>query len=688
MDTPQVQNLIRGKWAAFSGQGKEIRNPSNGAIIAEVAAEPPKFPEMFDFAKQVGGPSLRSMTIRERSRMLKDLATELNKNKERLFSLNHLTGATRKDGWYDIDGGIGTVFSFASKGVREMPDGDLHLDGGAERLSKNQTFAGQHIAVPRRGVAVHVNAFNFPVWGMLEKLAPALLAGMPAIVKSASSTSYLAAECVRLIEESGILPAGAIQFIAGSAAGIADCLGPQDVLSFTGSCETASFFRSHRAVAAGGPRFIAEQDSLNASILGFHSEPGTPEFDLFIQEAAREITTKAGQKCTASRRLIVPAEFTDNVIEALSDRLSEVVVGDPGLDEVEMGPLVSLEQKREILDKLRILEREAPKVCGSNENRRMRGADSEFGAFVAPTLLLCPEPGEARSIHEIEVFGPVSCILPCRDADQAAALANKGGGSLVASVFTNEPEEARRIAVAVAAWHGRLYFNNRDSMNEATGHGSPLAPMIHGGPGRAGGGEELGGVRGVMQYMQRTAVQASPNLMAAITGQWVKGATRNSTGAHPFRRYFNDLQIGEALTTCSRIVSEKDIQLFSEFTGDNFYAHTDDAAAKRNPLFPGKVAHGYLLLSFAAGLFVDPAEGPVLANTGLSDLAFRKPVSPGESIRAKLTVARKKRRTDDYGEVRWQVTIENQAGEIVAEYELHTFVANRPLPGRAENSSP
>ncbi|MDE0307186.1 MAG: phenylacetic acid degradation bifunctional protein PaaZ [Albidovulum sp.] len=677
MPVPPVQNLDRGKWSLFRSRGKPIRNPSNGEIIAEVAAEPPDFPNMFEFARRHGGPALRSMSIRERARMIKDLATELNCKKDRLYSLNHLTGATRKDGWYDIDGGIGTVFSFASKGAREMQDGCLHLDGDTERLSKKGTFVGRHIAVPRRGVAVHINAFNFPVWGMLEKLAPALLAGMPAIVKSASSTSYLAAECIRLIKDAGILPEGAVQFIAGNADGIANCLGPQDVLSFTGSSETAALFRAQSCVTAGGTKFIAEQDSLNASILGCHSEPGTPEFELFIQEALREITTKAGQKCTASRRLIIPRRLLDDALETLSDRLSEIVVGNPELEKVEMGPLVSMEQKRNVLDKVNQLELEASMVCGSIGDLEICGADPEIGAFFAPTILLCAAPDEARRIHEIEAFGPVSCIMPYRDAEHAAALANRGGGSLVASVFTNDPVEAKSIAVATAAWHGRLYFNNRESMKEATGHGSPLAPMIHGGPGRAGGGEELGGVRGVMQYMQRTAVQASPNLLAAISGQWVKGAARKFSTVHPFKRGFNELKVGDALTTDSRVVTERDIRHFAEFTGDKFYAHTDEAAAMRNPFFPGKVAHGYLLLSFAAGLFVDPEEGPVLANTGLSKLAFRKPVSPGESIRAELTVKRKTRRTDEYGEVRWHVSIENQDCELVAEYELRTFVAYR-----------
>ena len=675
MAVPPIRNLDQGNWTPFRSKGKRIRNPSNGEIIAEVATEPPDFPKMFEFSRRHGGPALRSMNIRERARMIKDLAIELNCKKDRLYLLNHLTGATRKDGWYDIDGGIGTVFSFASKGVREMQDGCLHLDGDTEQLSKNGTFIGQHIAVPRRGVAVHINAFNFPVWGMLEKLAPALLAGMPAIVKSASSTSYMAAECIRLIMDSGILPKGAVQFIAGNAEGIANCLGPQDVLSFTGSSETAAIFRAHSCVTEGGTKFISEQDSLNASILGSHSEPGAPEFDLFIQEAQREITTKAGQKCTASRRLIIPNRLLDDVLETLSNRLSKIVVGNPEHENVEMGPLVSMEQKRSVLDKVSQMEREASMVCGSVGTHETYGADPEIGAFVAPTVLYCPDPDEAKRIHEVEAFGPVSCVMPYRDSEHAAELANRGGGSLVASVFTNDPDEAKQIAVATAAWHGRLYFNNRESMKEATGHGSPLAPMIHGGPGRAGGGEELGGVRGVLQYMQRTAIQASPNMLAAISGQWVRGAARKSSDMHPFKRGFDELEIGDALTTESRVVTERDIRHFAEFTGDKFYAHTDDAAAKRNPLFPGKVAHGYLLLSFAAGLFVDPAEGPVLANTGLSNLAFRKPVSPGESIKAELTVKRKTRRTEEYGEVRWHVSVENQNSELVAEYELHTFVA-------------
>ncbi|RMD46435.1 MAG: phenylacetic acid degradation bifunctional protein PaaZ, partial [Alphaproteobacteria bacterium] len=604
-------------------------------------------------------------------------AQYLNGRKEELYALNPPTGATRRDGWIDIDGGIGTLFTYASKGRREMPDGRVYLDGGVEQLSRKGGFMGRHIAVPLQGLALHVNAYNFPVWGMLEKLAPTLLAGVPAVIKPASATAWLAHACYRMIVESGILPEGAVQFVTGHPDALIASMGTGDVLSFTGSAETAARLRGLAPFATGGARFIAEQDSLNASVMGPDVREGSPEWEAMLTEAVREITTKAGQKCTAIRRLIVPADRIDAFAEALTARLEAVRVGDPARDDVDMGALVSRAQRADVLERLARLEAEARRLTGDPAALEPLGADAERGAFLPPILLRCDAPDEARAVHEVEAFGPVSTLMPCRDLGHAAELVGRGGGSLVTSLFTSDPAVARDFALAAARWNGRLYLIDATAAAEATGHGSPLPHMIHGGPGRAGGGEELGGVRGVLHYMQRVAVQGSPEVLTAIGGEWVRGAAERTPPRHPFQMTFDELEIGHTIWTEPRVITLDDIEHFAHFTGDTFYAHMDEEAARRNPFFPGRVAHGYLLLSFAAGLFVEPSEGPVLANTGLDGLSFQKPVSPGDSIRVRLTVKRKTRRTEDYGEVRWNVTMFNQDDEQVAEYELHTMVAYR-----------
>lgn len=673
MTLMRLESFAAGQWIAPDGAARSIRSAVTDDIIAEAGNGGLDFGAMIDHAVTVGGPALRATGFHDRARMLKALATYLNGRKDELYALNPLSGATRKDGWIDIDGGIGTLFVFASKGRREMPDGNIFIDGEVEALSRSGTFLGQHIAVPRRGVAVHINAFNFPVWGMLEKLAPTLLAGVPAIVKPATATAYLTEACFRMIIESAILPDGAVQLVTGGTGDLLDRMGPQDVVSFTGSAATAATLRSKPAFVTGGAQFIAEQDSLNASILGPDVQPGSPDWDVFLKEAVAEITTKAGQKCTAIRRIIVPQQHADALGKALTERLSHITIGDPARDDVDMGALVSLPQRQDVLEKLALLEAEATRLCGGDCTPI--GADAANGAFLSPVLLRCDDPDAARAVHEVEAFGPVSTILPYRDLAHAGELANRGGGSLVSSVITSDPVVARDLTLESAAWHGRLYFNNAASAAEATGHGSPLPHMIHGGPGRAGGGEEMGGIRGVMHYMQRTAVQGSPDFLTAIRDQWVTGSAEIDPPRHPFQMTFNDLRVGHTIWTEPRVVSLEDIEHFARFTGDTFYAHMDEDAAKRNPFFPGRVAHGYLLLSFAAGLFVEPNEGPVLANTGLEGLSFQKPVSPGDSIRVRLTVKRKTRRTDDYGEVRWNVTLYNQDDDQVAEYELHTMVA-------------
>jgi oxepin-CoA hydrolase/3-oxo-5,6-dehydrosuberyl-CoA semialdehyde dehydrogenase len=663
-----------GRWIAPGDTATDITGPVTGQVIAKAGGAALDMQAMLDHARGTGGPALRAMGFHDRARMLKALAGYLDERKEQLYALNTLTGATRRDGWVDIDGGIGTMGLFASKGRREMPDGQVYIDGDVEMLSRKGTFLGQHIAVPLQGVAVQINAFNFPVWGMLEKLAPALMAGVPSIVKPATQTCYLTEACIRLIIDSGILPEGALQLVIGRTGDLLDRLGAQDVVAFTGSADTALMLRGNPSLMRHSTRFMAEQDSLNASILGPDAGPDSAEFALFIKEAVTEITTKAGQKCTATRRLIVPASMMEAVGDALGAKLAAISTGNPAAEGVRMGALASHAQKADVLARLTQLRTEARLIHGDPASMTLVDADPEQ-AFLPPMLLVCDDPDAARIVHEVEAFGPLSTLMPYRDTAHAATLANRGGGSLVSSLFTADPDVARRIVQDSAAWHGRIYINNAASAAEATGHGAPLPHMIHGGPGRAGGGEELGGIRAVLHYMQRSAIQGSPDMLSAITGTWVQGSTQSTGLVHPFQRTFTEIRIGETIHTDSRTVTLEDIAHFAHFTGDTFYAHMDEDAARANPFFPGRVAHGYLLLSFAAGLFVQPDPGPVLANTGLNALSFQKPVSPGDSIRVALTCKRKTRRTDSYGEVAWNATLTNQDDEQVAQYELLTMVA-------------
>lgn len=665
MTLMQVQSFAAGAWVGPDSGARPIESAITGETIAEAGARL-EIGAMLDYAR-AGGAALRAITFHDRARMLKALARYLQERRDPLYELSFNTGATAKDHLIDVDGGIGATFVFASKGRREMPDASVYLDGSVEQLSRQGTFLGRHIAVPKQGVAVHINAFNFPVWGMLEKLAPTLLAGMPAIVKPATASCYVTELCVRMILQSGVLPKGALQLIAGGAGDLLDHLGGQDVVSFTGSADTAMTLRAIPSLLSGSVPFIAEQDSLNAAILGPDAYPGTPEFDIFITEAAREITVKAGQKCTAMRRLIVPD--ANPVIEALSAQLRKVRIGDPRSSNTRMGALISAAQWRDVAAKAATLGGEAALV--------FEGSAPEGGAFFAPQLYLCSDPDSATEVHRTEAFGPVATIMAYRDLDHAALLANRGEGSLVASIFTHDPAQAQHLTLAMASHHGRIYINNRDSAAEATGHGAPLPHLVHGGPGRAGGGEEQGGIRGVLHYMQRSAVQGSPDILTSVGGAWVPGSQEIHTGQHPFRRAFDALHIGETIHTDARTVTLADIEHFAHFTGDTFYGHMDEEAAAANPFFPGRVAHGYLLLSFAAGLFVDPDPGPVLANTGLDNLRFMKPVGPGDSIKVRLTVKQKTGRTEAYGEVRWHVTLTNQHDDICAEYELLTMNARR-----------
>ena len=672
----QIRSFIAGQWRAGTGTPVMLRDATTAAVIGEASAQGIDGRAMLEHARSVGGPNLRRLTFHERAARLKALARMLAEHKAEFYSTSYATGATRADSWIDIDGGIGTLFTYASKGQRELPDGHVYVDGAAEPLSKRGSFLGQHICVSREGAAVHINAFNFPVWGMLEKLAPALLAGVPAIVKPATATCFLTERVFARIVESGILPEGAVQLLCGGAGDLLDHLICQDVVSFTGSGTTALKLRRHPRILDQAVRFIAETDSLNSSILGPDAVSGTPELELYVREVVREMTVKAGQKCTAIRKAIVPAERLSEVCEALRAAIDAVVVGDPRLDSVGMGPLASLEQRREVLKQLRKLKQETQVVAGARPSRALEGADADRGAFVGPTLLSCPNPQTARAVHSVEAFGPVCTVVPYRDLDQATALARLGGGSLVASIFTADESVAARLVLGVAPFHGRVLVVDRHCASESTGHGSPLPHLVHGGPGRAGGGEEMGGIRGVLHYMQRSAVQGSPDVISAVTGRYTRGARELDPKKHPFRKTFHELRIGDTFRSAEREVTLDDIEAFAALTGDRFYAHMDEEAARRNPLFGGRVAHGYFLVSAAAGLFVEPEFGPVLANYGLEALRFVKPVKPGDRIRVRLTCKEKSLRPDKgYGEVRWDTEITNQAGESVAAYEVLTLVS-------------
>ena len=673
MSLHQISSFAAGEWVAPGEGARTIASAITGAPFATAGNAALDVQTMLDYARTIGGPALRALTFHDRARMLKALAQELSAHKQALYDLSFETGATQKDHLIDIDGGIGTMFVFASKGRREMPGTHVYLDGDIEQLSRNGTFLGQHIYTPLLGVGVHINAFNFPVWGMLEKLAPTLLAGVPAIVKPATNSCYVTELAVRIILESGVLPAGALQLVSGGLGDMLDHLNCQDVVSFTGSADTALELQQTPAILQNSIRFIAEQDSLNASILGPDALPDTPEFDLFVKEITREMTTKAGQKCTAIRRIIAPESQVEAVIDALSSRLARIAIGDPRLEATGMGALVSNGQKDDVLAKAKLIGQEAERVFGNPDAFEMQGPKT--GAFVPPMLFHCTNPDAAQRVHDTEAFGPVSTLIGYRNLDHAVALANRGLGSLVTSLITHDADIARDVVMGAAAYNGRIYINDRDSMAESTGHGSPLPHMVHGGPGRAGGGEEMGGVRGVKHYMQRTAIQGSPRMLSNIGTKWVPGAPEIEGPAHPFTRKFGELQIGETLHTASRTITLEDIEHFASFTGDRFYAHMDEDAAARNPFFSGRVAHGYLLLSFAAGLFVEPSEGPVLANTGLDGLRFMKPVVAGDSIKVRLTVKQKTPRNNEYGEVRWHVSLTNQDNEPVADYELLTMNA-------------
>ena len=671
-----LESHVQGAWHAPSAEGVVTRHAVTGRPVAAVSSDGGDFGAIAAYARDVGGPALRSMTFHERAALLKALGQHLMAEKEGLYALSTATGATRNDSWIDIEGGgAGVLLSYASRGRRELPDGHVLLDGEPEMLARDGSFIAAHIATARHGVAIQVNAFNFPCWGALEKLAPALLAGMPTIIKPATPTAFLTEAMVRCIVESGILPDGALQRVGGGVGDLFDHLGGQDLVGFTGSATTAAHLRTQPTLVKRSVRFNVEADSLNAAILGSAATPGTDECDLFVAEVVREMTVKAGQKCTAIRRILVPTPQLDTATEAIASALAEVRTGDPTDEATDMGALVGIAQRNEVAAAVTTLRAAAEVVV---DTCTFHEVDPSVGAFLAPTLLRATDP-DAPAIHATEAFGPVATLVGYEGPDDAVRLAALGEGSLVASVYSGDADEAAAITLGIAAHHGRVHVVDASVATSSTGHGSPLPMLVHGGPGRAGGGEEMGGLRGLRHHLQTTAVQGSPDVLTAVTGQWMPGATRHVDRGHPFRLHFDDLEVGTALRTGSRTVTLDDIEGFAESTGDHFYAHMDEEAAAASPIFGGRVAHGYLVLSLAAGLFVWPDPGPVLANYGIDRCRFAKPTYPGDTLIVWLTAKRKTLRAGaGYGEVAWDAQVLNQDDEVVATYDVLTMVANRP----------
>lgn len=678
MSIAQLKNYAEGKWVTAKKDGDVLFNAITGDAIFTASSEGLDFGGMMDYARKVGGPALRKLTFQERGRMLKALALYLTDRKEYFYKISAYTGATRSDSWVDIEGGIGNLFANASL-RRQFPDERFYVDGEAAKLSKNNTFIGHHIMVPREGVAIHINAFNFPVWGMLEKIAVNLMAGVPAIVKPATLTSYLTEAVFEEIIKSNILPEGSLQLICGSARGIIDHVQNQDVVTFTGSAETGRKLKSHPRLIEEAVPFNLEADSLNCCVLGPDVKTDSPEFDIFIKEVTREITTKAGQKCTAIRRVMVPANMVEDVQIALGKRLKGTTIGDPSVEGVRMGPLAGISQRNEVREKVQQLAKTQSIVIGDLEKFEVVGADKEKGAFLPPLIFLNTDPFNNLDCHNIEAFGPVSTLMPYNDIDDAIALAKLGKGSLVCSIITADDNVAKEFVLGTATMHGRILVLNSDCAKESTGHGSPMPLLVHGGPGRAGGGEEMGGKRGVLHYLQRVAIQGSPTTITRITNVYQQGGKQTETAVHPFRKHFEELQVGDTVITHKHTVSETDITNFANVSGDNFYAHMD-ATSLEGTIFERRVAHGYFVLSKAAGLFVDPKKGPVLLNYGIDEARFTKPVYPGMTIGVKLTVKEKvdqeKRTEDDIakGIVKWLVDVYDETGETVAIATILTMV--------------
>jgi oxepin-CoA hydrolase/3-oxo-5,6-dehydrosuberyl-CoA semialdehyde dehydrogenase len=682
MHTPStLQSYIAGRW-----QGQEANQALHSALdnqlVYHTHAEKIDFAEALSHARKSGVPALMQLDFQKRAQRLKALAMYLMERKEELYEISHLTGATRPDSWVDVEGGIGTLFAYASMGSRELPSSNVLHEGPAIALGKRGGFAGTHILVPRGGVAVHINAFNFPIWGLLEKFAPSFLAAMPCIAKPATATSYLTHAVVKMMMESGLVPEGSLQLVIGSTGDLLDRLTGFDAVTFTGSADTAAKLRANVNLIREAVPFTAEADSLNCAILAPDVTPDDEEFDLFVKEVAREMTGKAGQKCTAIRRVIVPEQYVDAVGERLRARLAKIVVGNPKVEGVRMGALASMDQHRDVSERVEMLARGNEVLFSARDGFNPVGENVGAGAFFSPTLILCRNGLINDAVHDIEAFGPVSTMMTYRDIDEALHLAARGKGSLVTTLVTKSPAIAAHAVPVAAAFHGRVHILDRVASVDSTGHGSPLPQLKHGGPGRAGGGEELGGIRAVKHFLQRAAVQGSPTMLAAVTGEYVRGAEVKESDIHPFRRWFEDLEIGHSLLTHRRTVSEADIVNFGGVSGDYFYMHFDEIAAK-DTQFGKRIAHGYFVLSAAAGLFVSPAPGPVLANYGLDNLRFVAPVAIGDTIRARLTCKRKvdRNRLDEQGRgqgvVAWDVQVTNQHDELVASYDILTLVQKR-----------
>jgi len=682
MHTPStLQSWIAGRWIGQKA-ATPLHSALDGQLVYHTHAEKLDFDEAVTYARKTGVPGLMKLDFQTRAQRLKALALYLMERKEELYEISHLTGATRPDSWVDVEGGIGTLFAYASMGSRELPSSNVLHEGPAMNLGKRGGFAGTHILVPKGGLAVHINAFNFPIWGLLEKFAPSFLAAMPCIGKPATATSYLTHAVVKMMHESGLLPEGALQLVIGSTGDLLDRLTGFDAVTFTGSADTAAKLRANANLIKESVPFTAEADSLNAAILAPDVTPDDPEFDLFVKEVAREMTGKAGQKCTAIRRVIVPEQHADALGERLRERLAKIVVGNPKLEGVRMGALASMDQHRDVSERVEMLARGNEVIFGAHHGFNPVGEGVASGAFFSPTLLLCRNASINAAVHDIEAFGPVSTMMTYRDIDEALDLAARGRGSLVTTLATKDPAIAAHAVPIAAASHGRVHILDRESAVDSTGHGSPLPQLKHGGPGRAGGGEELGGIRAVKHFLQRAAVQGSPTMLTAVTGEYVRGGAVKESEIHPFRRWFEDLEIGHSLLTHRRTVSEADIVNFGGISGDYFYMHFDEIAAK-DTQFGKRIAHGYFVLSAAAGLFVSPAPGPVLANYGLDNLRFVAPVAIGDTIRARLTCKRKvdRNRTDEQGRgqgvVAWDVQVTNQNDELVASYDILTLVQKR-----------
>lgn len=677
----KLQNYIAGQWVAGAGEGKALFNAVNGETIATASSAGIDFAEVLEYGRKVGGPALRKMTFHERGRMIKALAIYLSERKPAYYDISYKTGATKIDSWIDIDGGIGNLYAYSSL-RRQFPNERFYVDGELAKLSKTGSFIGHHIMVPKEGVAIHINAFNFPVWGMLEKIAVNLLAGVPAVVKPATITSFLTEAVTLDIVASGILPDGALQLICGSAEGLIDHVISQDVVTFTGSASTGRMLKAHPRIISEAVPFNMEADSLNACVLGEDAAPGTEEFDLFIKEVRKEVTVKSGQKCTAIRRVMVPEKYVEDVQIALANAFSKTAVGNPLNEAVRMGSLASMSQRLDVLEKVDLLLQGSELVYGSKDALQLIDASYEKGAFLSPMLLLNKDPFRNTLTHEIEAFGPVTTLMPYKTLDDAIELTKMGKGSLVCSIATGDNRIARDFVLGAASHHGRILVLNKESAKESTGHGSPMPLLVHGGPGRAGGGEEMGGKRGVMHYLQRTAIQGSPTTLTAITGVYQYGAEQPEANPHLFRQHFEDLLVGHTVFTHKHTVSEADIVNFANVSGDNFYAHMD-ATSLEGTVFERRVAHGYFVLSKAAGLFVDPKKGPVLLNYGLEEARFTKPVYPGMTIGVRFTVKEKieqeKRNEEDIakGIVKFLVDVYDETGETVALATILTMVKKR-----------